>query len=213
VESVARMDSCHHPFCRQCFTEYTRSKIREHRFPILCPTCTTQDDVKNTGLITEQLVEQIGLSQDEYNTFIELEMAAFSTLMHCRKCNRGAFVDKAEYDGTTILTCPFPNCSSMWCKSCQQQVEFGGPDHSCDGSNELGHLMKDRGWKHCPGCRTPTEKDGGCNHMSCIAPGCNTHFCYTCGVLIVQSALRNEISTAVESHYMNGCSLFQVVNP
>ena len=30
----------------------------------------------------------------------------------------------------------------------------------------------------CPNCRTPIEKDHGCNHMTCR---CNQHFCAVCG--------------------------------
>jgi hypothetical protein len=46
---------------------------------------------------------------------------------------------------------------------------------------ELDHLMKEKGWKYCPGCKTPYQKAEGCNHMTCTSPGCNTQFCYACG--------------------------------
>ncbi|KAJ7739825.1 hypothetical protein B0H16DRAFT_60005 [Mycena metata] len=85
-----------------------------------------------------------------------------------------------------------------------------GPKHSCDGSSELEHLMKSRGWKHCPGCKTPFQKSSGCNHMTCMSPGCNTHFCYVCGKSIVRSAHRREIQTAVSAHYRR-CNLFEDV--
>ena len=39
-DSVARPDPCRHPFCRECMREYVSSRLEEHRFPILCPTCT-----------------------------------------------------------------------------------------------------------------------------------------------------------------------------
>ncbi|KAH9016425.1 hypothetical protein EDB83DRAFT_2439307, partial [Lactarius deliciosus] len=42
-------------------------------------------------------------------------------------------------------------------------------------------------------CKTPIQKVSGCNHMTCLTPACNTHFCYHCGDLIVKSALRQEI--------------------
>ena len=34
--------------------------------------------------------------------------------------------------------------------------------------------------KPCPGCRTPTERDGGCMHMVCTKPGCGLHWCWVC---------------------------------
>ncbi len=35
----------------------------------------------------------------------------------------------------------------------------------------------------CPGCRTPTQRIEGCNHMICSTNkgGCGTHYCYPCG--------------------------------
>lgn len=62
-----------------------------------------------------------------------------------------------------------------------------GPRHSCDGSSELASLMKEKGWKYCPGntlassyhcqgalnsligCKTPFIKEAGCNHMTVSA--------------------------------------------
>ncbi|CAO2648786.1 Nn.00g097350.m01.CDS01 [Neocucurbitaria sp. VM-36] len=35
--------------------------------------------------------------------------------------------------------------------------------------------------KKCPGCKTPTQKTYGCDHMTCIVRGCKTHWCWSCG--------------------------------
>ena len=67
------------------------------------------------------------------------------------RCKRSAFVDRPEYQESRILACPLPGCNYAWCKSCQMAIDFGGPPHSCDGSSEFRHLMKEKGWKHCPG--------------------------------------------------------------
>jgi hypothetical protein len=76
------------------------------------------------------------------------------------------YVDKEDYKDADIISCPLPRCNYIWCKHCSQAIEVGGPKHSCDGTNELNHLMKQKGWKHCPGCQTPTDKSDGCNHMT-----------------------------------------------
>lgn len=102
-------------------------------------------------------------------------------------CQNSTFVDRTEYQESKIITCPLPGCSYTWCKSCSQAIDTvpGAPEHSCDGTSELDHLMKERGWKYCPGrclvpisrvsdliltyrtgCKTPVQKDGGCNHMT-----------------------------------------------
>ncbi|CAL1701269.1 unnamed protein product [Somion occarium] len=192
---IARIEPCGHAFCRDCVRSYLQSKLGEHRFPILCPSCTADKKTSDPG------TQQIGLSEDEFALFTELEMASFSILLHCRKCKNAVFVDKCEYDEEKIIVCPLPGCTHAWCKNCSVTIESGNPPHSCDGTNELNHLMTERGWKYCPGCRTPAEKVDGCNHMTCISPGCNAHFCYLCGQIIVQSVLPNEIQRALSDHY------------
>jgi hypothetical protein len=131
---------------------------------------------------------------------MELELAAFSTLVHCRGCGGQAFVDRKEYQEARIVACPLPGCRYTWCKSCSQPIDQGGVDHSCDGTKELAYLMKSQGWKYCPGCKTPTEKTGGCNHMTCKSPGCNMHFCYLCGGVIAQSVRSEDISQGLSAH-------------
>ncbi|KAF9651535.1 hypothetical protein BDM02DRAFT_3154328 [Thelephora ganbajun] len=204
---IARVPGCDHGFCRECLKTYAVSKLEEHRFPIMCPTCMADNTGKEPGTISSSLIADVGISQHYFQIFEDLQMTCFSILLHCRKCKRSVFVDRSEYQESRTLVCPLPGCRYAWCKSCQMPIEIGGPRHSCDGSSELRHLMREKGWKHCPGCDTPIQKDFGCHHMACMAPACNTHFCYLCGKLIVKSALRGEIQTAVADHYRR-CRLF-----
>ena len=60
------------------------------------------------------------------------------------------FVARDEHEEAKILVCPLPGCNHAWCKQCQQSIEMNGPKHSCDGTSELDHLMKQQGWKYCP---------------------------------------------------------------
>ena len=39
-DSIARPDPCGHAFCRDCLRGHVDARLDEHRFPILCPTCT-----------------------------------------------------------------------------------------------------------------------------------------------------------------------------
>jgi len=137
-------------------------------------------------------------------------MVAFSILLHCRGCQRSMFVARDELEGVNIIVCPLPDCYHAWCKLCQQSIDSSGPNHSCDGTLELHHLMRKEGWKYCPTCKTPIQKTSGCNHMTCITPACNTHFCYLCGELIVKSALARDIDEATSSHFSKTCKLFEV---
>ena len=46
---VARVSGCGHGFCRECLKTYAVSKLEEHRFPILCPSCTADNTGKEPG--------------------------------------------------------------------------------------------------------------------------------------------------------------------
>ena len=39
-DSIACPDPCGHTFCRQCLRQHITASLNEHRFPILCPSCT-----------------------------------------------------------------------------------------------------------------------------------------------------------------------------
>ncbi|KAH9912633.1 uncharacterized protein BXZ73DRAFT_107363 [Epithele typhae] len=166
---------------------------------------------RSSELDVESL-QQLGLTEKQYERYNEMQLARFSTIVHCQKrvasCKRTIFVDKREYQQTSEVVCPFPKCGYAWCKMCSQALDPSGPKHSCDGSSELRHLMGERGWKACPGCDTPTEKTGGCNHMTCMSPACNTHFCYLCGKLIVKTSRRSSLKSALAKHYRK-CTLFE----
>ena len=90
--------------------------------------------------------------------------------------------------------CPFPNCDSYLEKSiiskyvqCENGHEFCfeclKPPHgneSCDAKIEKQFMdwKKGKRVKQCPRCKMFTEKNEGCNHMTCVA--CKYQWCWLC---------------------------------
>ncbi|KAH9951728.1 hypothetical protein B0H21DRAFT_717226 [Amylocystis lapponica] len=201
-DAVARVQPCGHQFCRECIVGYVKSKVDERCYPIVCPSCMVDEKPpeKSQSVIDDLLVQQLGLSEERYAAFVEMQMATFSIILHCRRCTKTLFVDRREYEETEIITCPLRGCGHAW-----------RPPHSCDGSKELHHLMGQQGWMYClVRCQTPAEKISGCNHMTCLAPGCSTHFCYLCKGTIARSVNRKQIREALAAHYAK-CRLFEDV--
>jgi hypothetical protein len=66
------------------------------------------------------------------------------------RCGRSSYFDREEFNEARNLRCPLDGCTYAWCKGCQQEIVPGGPEHSCDGSSELKHLVQQQGWKFCP---------------------------------------------------------------
>ncbi|KAL5633431.1 hypothetical protein ACGC1H_003801 [Rhizoctonia solani] len=206
--ALAPMEGCDHKYCRECMRDYIKSKLGSRTFPILCPTCHAAKD-GSQGSVGQNLVETIGLDEQEYATYVELSLASLSTMVHCRKCQRAAFVVRADLESETEITCPLPDCDYKWCQNCNKPIE-GEEKHSCDGTTELRDLMASEGWKECPGCKAPISRNEGCYHMTCATPGCNSHFCYRCGALITQSLERTIIQSAVNEHFRGQCDMFDV---
>ncbi|KAH7109657.1 dihydroxyacid dehydratase [Dendryphion nanum] len=80
-----------------------------------------------------------------------------------------------------------------WCSTCgnakrymERECARGAPDATADWKCEDCNLAAaeqelDTPIKECPGCKTPTVKLGGCNHITCTVRQCHTHWCWECG--------------------------------
>jgi Ring finger domain len=105
-DSIARPDPCGHAFCRECLRGHVAARINEHRFPILCPTCTAGkmkgkeaaggmccERTVNLVIISryvslevsQSLALDLGLTNEQYSIWTEMEMVSFSVLLYCRK--------------------------------------------------------------------------------------------------------------------------------
>ncbi|KAF4569734.1 hypothetical protein EYR36_009532 [Pleurotus pulmonarius] len=147
-DDLAQVTNCEHSFCRDCLRGHIISRVNDHRYPIMCPSCTVSKDGESS-VITDDVVREIGIPEKEYVIWEEMSLASFSILLHCRQCKNSLYVARDEFQDLKVLNCPLPDCHYMWCKQCQQPVT-NADGHSCDGSKELEQLMSTRGWKHCP---------------------------------------------------------------
>jgi hypothetical protein len=70
-------------------------------------------------------------------------------------------------------------------------------------SKELAQLARLRGWRECPTCKVYVEKNDGCDHM--FHPACNSHFCYQCGMGLVDGSTE---TTTGQAHWgAQGCRI------
>ena len=62
-------------------------------------------------------------------------------------------------------------CDTKFCLKCEKPIK--GDGHQCSESDMETKKLVDSMAK-CPNCRSPIEKNGGCNYMTCAR--CNTNF-------------------------------------
>jgi Zinc finger, C3HC4 type (RING finger) len=103
MDSIATIDSCGHSFCRDCLRGHVAARLDEHRFPILCPTCTAgkgKGNGKTGGTcvclqigtrsddsveVSQSLALNLGLTEMQFSIWSEMEIAEFSVPIHCRR--------------------------------------------------------------------------------------------------------------------------------
>ncbi|KAF9531698.1 hypothetical protein CPB83DRAFT_881309 [Crepidotus variabilis] len=192
---------CEHTFCKVCLLTYVVGKLDERQFPITCPMCTTES---KQILITEDVLEELELSEHDKDNLLESQLLQYSVPITCPHCKHTMRVDRTEYASEGLVSCPLPRCGYRWCKSCEKEAPRSEVLHRCK-DKKLDKLARKKGWKYCPGCGVLVEKTVGCNHMACGAPGCQMHFCYVCGDVIIDGKNGADLTQAITDHYARCC--------
>ncbi|TFK26234.1 hypothetical protein FA15DRAFT_755248 [Coprinopsis marcescibilis] len=209
----ARMKECEHSFCKSCASGHVVSKLQEGEFPIFCPVCFCDRDRKGPrGVVDEALMFELDLSQKDQDKYVELQMAQVSITLDCPACKKSMQIAREDYLAEPFIVCPLPPCKKRFCRACQLLVAGTETQHACKIDEALDELMKANGWRYCPGCKTPVQKESGCNHMTCRTPGCSAHFCYTCGEMIWDATYTNTLGLEISNHYKK-CSQFDTTPP
>jgi hypothetical protein len=47
--SITSFRGCPHRLCQQCAPAYVQSKLRQHRYPVTCPTCMANGETSHPG--------------------------------------------------------------------------------------------------------------------------------------------------------------------
>ena len=164
---------CGHYFCKDCWLDYLKEKINNANVSkILCMQhgCTTVLETKFIKNILEGNKELI----EKYDKFYQ----------------RKKMLEQSD----KIKLCPMPDCEGYAEKKgkskyvkCNFGHEFcfecGNAPHGKKKCEEMIDKQFEE-WrshkivKRCPCCRMWTEKNEGCNHMTCIE--CKFQWCWLC---------------------------------
>lgn len=197
-----------HVMCTQCFAMYCHTKLNSRQFVLkdtigYTLPCPGLGDSCNATFIKE--VHHFMVSGKEqyerYKNFATEEFVLQNGGILCpaENCGNGLLPES----NARRVTCRVSSggCGLVFCRLCHQAFH---EEDSCNQNNNIRDIIMDNVYqvnqqnamlarwrdeedskntiskttKPCPGCRVPTEKSGGCNHMSCMR--CRHEWCWIC---------------------------------
>jgi len=177
-----------------------------HGYSLGCPVLC-EDSLINQPLHFRLMGHE---AWDKYLRFSAEELVIQGGGVLCPQPGCGAGIMQEQEDRMECNRVACRECGYVFCRDCLQGAHLG-PCGPCNddlggdtGPTSLSELHLSPAdprvvlarWqgadpssvtirtisKPCPGCRTPTERSGGCMHMICTKAGCGLHWCWVCQV-------------------------------
>lgn len=181
-EAGYTLKACGCRFCLVCLSTAFEMKCCDPTFVGLlsCPLCSQR-------VATDDIMAIVSLPSLHHHA---LKMARFLSRKRpdliC-ECPAGCgFLGRTTARGDPAMDCE--TCGQQWCTLCSRHAGHAQQTHAgfCVKRwdvafwTEFADEATKAGAKPCPTCGAFVAKDEGCSHMTCVAPHCNTHFCWKC---------------------------------
>ena len=186
-----KCEQCDNYFCSECLYMHIKELIRNGKYSLYCPECSFAYTKNRIGQILsfnikdKNEVENLKKLFEKSNTK-ELILSN-PELMFCPIANCNGFAKKNKNKEYNICT--------MGHKFCIKCGELWHENGICKDEEKVDELFekyrKQYNLKNCPYCNIITNKNGGCNHITCKY--CGKDWCWICC----------EIFTSTEEHYGN----------
>lgn len=165
------MPCCGYEACHGCAKRTIEAHLAENR-RMECIKCHSSFNSLGDDFM-EQIAELLG-PKSLIASKMKLALTSVPACRQCSRCNRIQLVNQESENFPTVT-----------CKACGHEYCFDHGDAHAGKSCPLPTKEQIESEKHisrvckrCPGCKMPTEKSGGCPHMSCIV--CSCRWCWTC---------------------------------
>jgi hypothetical protein len=162
IEDSFEIKKCEirHKFCRDSLSGYLMSQINDGMVTLACPCIGEGCNGTYTDEEIQELVDDVTFQK--YARFREIK--ANPDYRECPKCNKSTVGDKES----PIITCS--ECAEVYCYFHSN----AHPNMSCSDYSRVQQRLDmqstaliQRVSRKCPQCGAATEKNGGCNHMTC----------------------------------------------
>eukprot|EP00012_Vannella_robusta_P013980 CAMPEP_0206210078 /NCGR_PEP_ID=MMETSP0166-20121206/17308_1 /ASSEMBLY_ACC=CAM_ASM_000260 /TAXON_ID=95228 /ORGANISM="Vannella robusta, Strain DIVA3 518/3/11/1/6" /LENGTH=660 /DNA_ID=CAMNT_0053631633 /DNA_START=718 /DNA_END=2697 /DNA_ORIENTATION=+ len=171
------LQSCGHSFCEDCWRMYLTIQIKEGQAFVNCA------HMDCTALVPEVDVKRL-VDGEVYQKYCTFFMQSFvdnnDNVKWCPAPGCGNAVNSSMINGNTV-TCA---CSYRFCFRCSEEAHEPASckqvkmwQKKCQDESETNNWIV-ANTQECPKCGLPTEKNGGCNHMTCRQ--CKHEYCWVC---------------------------------
>ena len=191
------LNNCGHYFCKNCWYNYLKAKILENKLNFIkcldyeCDERIPDDMIINIISKNEKLLEK-------YNLYsLKLEIINNPNKKFCPYPNCNSFLTKNKDKNIKNVKC---ENGHEFCFICLNEPHNNKLCNEKIDDNNIKEYAKNKFIKKCPNCGTYTEKNEGCNHITCAE--CNYQWCWLCN------------NKYTDNHYLNGkCRGFQFFQP
>lgn len=177
-ETGHALATCGHWFCSSCWESYLSNKINKGQAVYInCP------HFKCVSLVPERAVKRL-VDETTFNKFKKFLMNSFvedsDHLKWCPAPGCGRVIT-SDMISRKVVSCL---CGHVFCFQCGLEAHLPVPcdqmrmwQKKCEDESETNNWIA-ANTKDCPKCLLPTEKNGGCNHMTCRH--CKYEYCWVC---------------------------------
>ena len=163
---------CGHLFCTNCWFNYLKTSIIEAKVDNIRCMDHECDEIISDEFILKHISKNNDLVE-KFNKFKKrVEIIKDKNKKICPNPDCESFLQKSEL--TKYVECENGH------KYCFQCLKPPHGDKSCDYQEEKQFMKWTKGKrvKRCPRCQMYTEKNEGCNHMTCAS--CKYQWCWLC---------------------------------
>ena len=163
---------CGHLFCTHCWFNYLKTSIIEAKVDNIRCMDHECNEIISDEFILKHISENKELVE-KYNKFKKrVEIINDKNKKICPNPDCESFLEKSEK--TKYVECENGH------KYCYECLKPPHGDIKCDFQEEkqFANWTKGKRVKRCPRCKMYTEKNEGCNHMTCAS--CKYQWCWLC---------------------------------
>ena len=181
-----RLERCGCSACKSCLTEWLTTQVNDnfaglHDLECMDPSCCgkpkalkskSPSESKSSAAANSPPVPRIAIADvralldsdtwERCNQItLEKHLMACPGFRWCSRCDAGGIVPKG--------------CDKVACTKCKHNIVSSV---SAFAEQRENRTWKNKNTKNCPKCKAPTQKNGGCSHITCRM--CKYEWCWIC---------------------------------